>query len=134
VWERLEVPVDIAFLFVNSTMKRPVAFYPGPMGTTESALPLPAWDEIVAHDPVLATLESDVEAVLVRRTRGARDYMIVPVDECYRLAGSMRMTWQGISGGDVMRQTVDAFFRRLARRASGKTSAGLQQEVTWQTT
>jgi hypothetical protein len=60
--------------------------------------------------------------------------MIVPVDECYRLAGSMRMTWQGISGGDVMRQTVDAFFRRLARRASGKTSAGLQQEVTWQTT
>jgi hypothetical protein len=87
------------------------------MGTTESALPLPAWEDVVAASPVLTTLEPDVEAVLVRRTRGARDYWICPVDECYRLAGAMRMTWEGISGGDRMRDTVDAFFRRLSTRA-----------------
>jgi Family of unknown function (DUF5947) len=138
VWERLEVPVDIAFIFVSSATNGPVAFYPGPMGTTESALPLPAWSEIVGIDPVLASLEPDVEAVLVRRTRGAREYMIVPVDECYRLAGSMRVTWQGISGGDEMRETVDAFFRRLARRderprAPAPPAADTQLEATCQT-
>jgi hypothetical protein len=117
LWERLEVPVDIAFVFKSSAANRAVAFYPGPMGTTESALPLPAWEEIVARSSVLSTLEPDVEAVLVRRTRGAREYMIVPVDECYRLAGAMRMTWEGISGGDRMRKTVDAFFRRVTRLA-----------------
>ena len=116
LWEALELPVDVAFMFFSSSAHRPVAFYPGPMGTTESSLPLPAWEEIVARAPELATLEPDVEAVLVRRARGARDYMIVPVDECYRLAGAMRVTWQGISGGDAMRAAVDAFFRRLAHR------------------
>jgi hypothetical protein len=126
LWERLELPVDIAFVFLSSSAERPVAFYPGPMGTTESALPLPAWNEIVGGCSILGTLEPDVEAVLVRRTRGKREYMIAPVDECYRLAGAMRVTWQGISGGDVMRETVDAFFRRLARhdtRAHAPTSA-----------
>lgn len=138
LWERLEVPVDVAFLFVNSTTHRPVAIYPGPMGTTESTLPLPAWDEIVARSEVLATLEPDVEAVLVRRARGAREYWLVPVDECYRLAGGMRATWQGISGGDAMRGIVDAFFRRLARfDETGRhspTAATTNREAIWQTT
>lgn len=116
LWEKLELPVDVAFMFVSSSAKRPVAFYPGPMGTTESALPLPAWEDIAARNPVIATLAPDVEAVLVRRTRGARDYWVVPVDECYRLAGAMRATWEGISGGDRMRAAVDAFFRRLQAR------------------
>jgi len=127
VWERLEVPVDVAFVFVSSTTHRPVAFYPGPMGTTESTLALPAWDEVVARSKVLATLEPDVEAVLVRRARGAREYWLVPVDECYRLAGSMRATWQGISGGDAMRGTVDAFFRRLARYDESNRTAHVEE-------
>jgi hypothetical protein len=76
---------------------------------------------------VLATLEPDVEAVLVRRARGAREYWLVPVDECYRLAGSMRATWQGISGGDAMRGTVDAFFRRLARYDESNRTAHVEE-------
>ena len=116
VWEALALPVDIAFMFRSSSIDRPVAFYPGPMGATASALPLPAWDEIISRSPELATLEPDVEAILVHRTRGARDYWLVPVDECYRLAGAMRATWQGISGGDGVRAAITAFFRRLAAR------------------
>ena len=138
LWERLELPVDVIFMFFSSTANRPVAFYPGPMGTTESSLPLPAWQEIAARSPVLETLEPDVEAVLVRRTRGARDYWIVPVDECYRLAGAMRVTWQGISGGDAMRDTVDAFFRRLNRRDENRGTQSINKsapaEATWSTT
>lgn len=142
LWEQLELPVDVAFMFFSSSANRPVAFYPGPMGTTESSLPLPAWEEIIARAPVLSTLEPDLEAVLVRRTRGAREYMIVPVDECYRLAGAMRVTWQGISGGDAMRAAVDAFFRRLARRDESRGAGALphsrnetsdSQEEPWPT-
>jgi hypothetical protein len=127
IWDRLEIPVDVAFVFLSSTANRPVAFYPGPMGTTESILQLPAWEEVVARNEILATLAPDLEALLVRRSRGARDYMIVPVDECYRLAGAMRVTWEGISGGDRMRRTVDAFFRELARR--GRRGQNHQQEI-----
>lgn len=118
LWERLELPVDVAFMFLSSRTRQPVAFYPGPMGTTESSLSLPAWSEVVARSPVLSTLAPDVEAILVRRARGAREYWLVPVDECYRLAGAMRATWEGISGGDAMRAAVDAFFLRLSARAS----------------
>jgi len=138
-WTRLELPVDIAFMFMSSSAGRPVAFYPGPMGTTESVLPLPAWDEIVSKSPILATLEPDVEAILVHRTHGARDYWLVPVDECYRLAGAMRATWEGISGGDAVRSAIRAFFRRLEARdaasrrhqsGTGAVAAGVSLEQT----
>ena len=36
VWEELQLPVGMAFLFLNSALDRVVAFYPGPAGATES--------------------------------------------------------------------------------------------------
>lgn len=139
LWERLELPVDIVFLFMSSAANRVVAFYPGPMGTTESALPLPAWSDVVAASPILETLEPDVEALLVRRARGARDCLIVPIDECYRLAGAMRVTWQGISGGDQMRRAIDTCFRRLTALARVgdpqiATARDTHLEASWKTT
>ena len=47
-WERMQIPVRLAFLFENSDVQRTVAFYPGPAGATESLLPLDAWRELVA--------------------------------------------------------------------------------------
>ena len=52
--------------------QRVVAFYPSPMGPTESLLELDAWEALEAANPVLAELEPDVEALLVNRARGAR--------------------------------------------------------------
>jgi hypothetical protein len=60
----------MVFFFRNSRLDRTVAVYPGPAGATESELPLQAWDEVVAANPALATMEPDVEAVLVRSVRG----------------------------------------------------------------
>ena len=65
-WDALQIPVSVAFFFVNSELDRVAAFYPGPAGATESLLPLETWDELVAANPELATLEPDVEAFLVR--------------------------------------------------------------------
>ena len=39
-WEELRIPVDMAFFFHSSAAERVVAFYPGPMGATESLLEL----------------------------------------------------------------------------------------------
>jgi len=113
-WDELQIPVGLAFLFHNSLQERMVAFYPGPAGATESELDLPAWERIVAAHPVLATLQPDVEALLVRR--GAAGYL-VPIDACYELVGRLRSVWRGFDGGREAHDAVDAFFDRLRERA-----------------
>src|SRR5919198_109460 len=65
VWERLRIPVDMAFFFHNSREGRVMAFYPSPMGPTESQLELHAWRDLEEANPVLRTMEPDVEALLV---------------------------------------------------------------------
>ena len=52
-WDELQIPVRIAFFFFNSALGRVVAFYPSPAGATESLLPLDAWQELVAANPLL---------------------------------------------------------------------------------
>lgn len=115
-WLSLRLPIDLAFFVYNLNAKRIVAYYPSPAGPTESQLSLDTWSEIERSNPVLETMEQGVEALLVDRTRGNRRYFIVPIDQCYRLVGSIRMNWRGFSGGDVVWEKVDEFFRSLEDR------------------
>jgi hypothetical protein len=115
-WAALGIPVGLAFFFESSAAGRVVAFYPGPAGVTESLLELEAWREIAAANPALRELEPDVEALLVNRARDAREYWLVPIDVCYALAGLIRTSWRGLSGGDVWSR-IDGFFDELRRRA-----------------
>jgi hypothetical protein len=39
---------------------------------------------LTASKPALSALQPDVEALLVNRARGARQYFVVPIDACYR--------------------------------------------------
>ena len=66
-WEALAIPVALAFFFRSSALDRPVAFYPGPAGATESLLPLDAWQAVLDRNPDFAATAPDVEAVIVRR-------------------------------------------------------------------
>lgn len=116
-WERLRIPVEMAFFFRSSRDERVLAFYPSPMGATESLLELDAWRELEDANPVLAELEPDVEALLVDRARGARRQWLVPVDECYALVGLIRTRWKGLSGGKEVWQEIDRFFEELDRQA-----------------
>ncbi len=52
-WEELRIPVDMAFLFHSSAEGKVVAYYPGPMGPTESQLEfeLVAGARAVQSDP-----------------------------------------------------------------------------------
>jgi len=118
-WERLRIPVGIAFLFYSSPAARMVAYYPSPMGPTESLLEQIAWEELVAENPTLGTLVPDVEALLDNRARGARDYYLVPMDECYRLVGIVRTSWRGLTGGHEVWQDIRQFFAELRARSKG---------------
>ncbi len=117
VWEELRIPVEMAFFFRNSREGRVMAYYPSPMGPTESLLGLESWDGLERANPVLAEMEPDVEALLVNRARGARGHWLVPIDDCYALIGLIRTHWRGLSGGSEVWEEVDRFFERLDKRS-----------------
>jgi Family of unknown function (DUF5947) len=116
LWDRLRIPVDMAFFFYSSTAERTLAYYPSPMGPTESLLELDAWEAVRETNPVLADMEPDVEALLVNRARGAREHWLVPLDECYALVAVIRTTWKGLTGGREVWDAVDRFFDGLEGR------------------
>ena len=128
-WQAFGIPVDMAFFFRNSSLERMAAFYPSPVGATESALSLDAWGDLEARNPVLETLEPDVEALLVNRAKGAREHWLVPVDACYRLVGLIRTRWKGLAGGDEVWIELDEFFGELRRRGEATTRDG--KEAKW---
>ena len=118
-WDGLQIPVSVAFFFVNSTLGRVAAFYPSPAGATESLLPLDTWADVVESNPGLSTLVPDVEALLVRSERGGSgpECFLVPIDVCYELVGRLRTTWRGFDGGKEALDDLAAFFGRVRDRA-----------------
>ena len=116
-WASLRIPVDMAFFFYSTPVERVAAFYPSPMGPTESLLELSTWEELEERNPVLKGMERDAEALLVNRVRGAREHFLVPIDECYSLVGLIRIHWKGLSGGQEVWEGIDQFFEILRRRS-----------------
>ncbi|QUH03414.1 hypothetical protein HUO13_23615 [Saccharopolyspora erythraea] len=113
-WAALGIPVDLAFFVRSGESDRVTGYYPSPMGTMRSELELGTWQEVVEDNPVLGGLEPDVEALLANRVRGAREYWLLPLDECYRLVAVLRTRWQGFNGGDEVWEHVRRFFAELS--------------------
>ncbi|WP_371679892.1 DUF5947 family protein [Streptomyces sp. NBC_01276] len=116
-WERLQIPVGVAFFFRNAALDRLVALYPSPAGATESELDPQTWQSVLGSGRLAALLEPDVEALLLRRSEGRTSCHLVPIDICYELVGRMRLLWQGFDGGAEARAALDAFFAEVERRA-----------------
>lgn len=129
-WDSLRIPVDMAFFFYSTPAERVVAFYPSPMGPTESLLKLSAWEELERRNPVLGAMDRDVEALLVNRVRGAREHFLVSIDECYSLVGLIRTRWRGLSGGREVWEEIERFFEQLRERSksAGREGQGLSGE------
>lgn len=115
LWAAVGVPVDLAF-FVRHADGQVSVGYPNPLGTMRSTVDPEVWERIAATDPALADLEDDVQALLVNRSRGAREYWLVPLDECYRLVAVVRTHWTGMTGGSEVWDQVENFFAELAAR------------------
>jgi hypothetical protein len=122
-WDSLMVPIDMAFFFYSTPLGKLVALYPSPAGPTESLLSLESWQEVAGANPVLKTMEADVEALLVNRVRGAREYYLAPIDECYKLVGLIRANWRGLSGGAEAWQAINDFFTELKTHARSEPPA-----------
>jgi hypothetical protein len=116
-WEALQIPVGMAFFLKMSDQPGVSAFYPSPAGPTECLLDLDAWDRLVVEQPMLAAVEPDVEAVLIRRTDDGFECFLVPIDVCYQLVGTVRLHWRGFDGGTEARQHIDDFFAKARARA-----------------
>jgi hypothetical protein len=112
-WERLALPINLAFFFHSTPENRTKAMYPSPAGATESLLTLEAWDSLVVNNIALAQMESDVEALLVNRVGTKREYYLAPIDVCFELVGLIRVHWRGLAGGEIVWAEIDKFFSRL---------------------
>ncbi len=116
-WNELTLPIELVF-FVRDSAERIAAFYPGPAGIVESLISVGRCGERFAAHPVLSGMEPEVEALLVNRTGANHAYFLMPIDECFRLAGLIRRNWQGLSGGVAVWSAVAGFFDELQQRAA----------------
>jgi hypothetical protein len=117
LWSAFQLPVGLAFFMRSTGTNSVVALYPSPAGATECELHLESWDKLVELNPILLDLEADAEALVVNRMVGAHQHAIVPIDECYRLVGLIKSTWQGISGGNAIEDAVPKFFDYVRDKA-----------------
>jgi hypothetical protein len=129
LWESLRIPVDMAFFFHNTGAGRVMAYYPSPMGPTESELELDAWADLEALNEVLRTLEPDVEALLVNRARGARRQWLVPIEDCYALVAVIRTRWRGFSGGREVWEELDRFYGELDRKSKAAPAGAVERRT-----
>jgi len=129
-WADLRIPVEMAFFLRLGREDRMVALYPSPAGPTESLLELDSWEDIERRNPVLETLEPDVEALLVNRARGARQHYLVPIDDPFRLVALIRTSWRGLSGGKEVWEQIEGFFAELSGKAKASNS---NEEAAWRT-
>ncbi|GAA2392193.1 hypothetical protein GCM10010420_15760 [Streptomyces glaucosporus] len=127
LWASLGVPVGLAFLVRSGRSGEVTACCPGPLGLLRSPVDPDRRREAEEAVPALAALADDVEALLVDRSRDAREHWIVPLDDCHRLAAVVRTHWKGPGGGSGVRRRIEDFFRTPAggAPADGPPPGGL---------
>jgi len=120
LWAEFQIPISLAFFLRSSASGKVVGLYPSPAGATESELDLDAWDRLVAANPVLEDLDPDAEALIVNRMATPHVHAIAPLDDCYRLVGIVKATWEGITGGAEMETAVQRYFDDLRATATAR--------------
>jgi Family of unknown function (DUF5947) len=119
LWAKLEIPIGLAFLMHSGADGRAAALYPSPAGATESEIAPVVWEELKSSNPQLRSLLPDAEAVVVNRLHQPHQIAIAPIDQCYRLVGMIKVSWEGISGGEGPRDAAERFFEELRSRGQG---------------
>ncbi|MDA3625215.1 DUF5947 family protein [Saccharopolyspora oryzae] len=117
-WASFGIPVGLAFFVHRDADDRVTAFYPNPVGTMRSDVDADSWRRLVAANPRLSAMDSDVEALLIDRLHDVTSAWLLPLDECYRLVALLRTHWRGFSGGSEVWRQVDEYFARLREGGS----------------
>ena len=117
VWASFQIPIGLAFFMESSMAGCVVALYPSPGGATESELHFSSWSRMIELNPILAELEADIEGLIINRLSDPPAYSIAPIDRCYALTGTIKVNWEGISGGPKVKEAVSSFFDELHAEA-----------------
>jgi hypothetical protein len=117
LWAAFQLPIGLAFFMRSTGTNTVVALFFNDTAATESELHLESWTKLVELNPILLDLEADAEALVVNRITEPAQHAIVPIDECYRLVGLIKSTWQGISGGNAIEDAVPKFFDYVRNKA-----------------
>jgi hypothetical protein len=117
IWAGFQIPIGLAFFMESTVAGCVVALYPSPAGATESELHFSTWSRLVELNPVLAGLEPDVEGLIINRLADPPAYVIAPIDRCYELTGTIKASWDGISGGTGVDEAIAGFFEALRSQA-----------------
>ena len=117
LWASFQIPIGLAFFMESTVTGCIVAMYPSPGGATESELHFESWRRMRERNPVLETLEPDIEGLIANRLSDPPIYVIAPIDRCYGLTGTIKTAWEGISGGPGVQPAVDRFFDELRAEA-----------------
>lgn len=116
-WDALALPINLVFFFYSTPESKAVAMYPSPAGTMQSLLPVDNWEALVADNPSMAKIQSDVEALLINRLGSSREHYLAPIDVCLELSGLIRLHWRGLSGGENVWRKIDGFFSQLRQQS-----------------
>jgi hypothetical protein len=117
LWASFQIPIGLAFFMQSTVTDCVVAMYPSPAGATESELHFESWGRMLELNPVLARMEPDIEGLIVNRLADPPNYVIAPIDRCYALTGTVKASWEGISGGSGVERAVATFFDQLRGEA-----------------
>jgi len=79
---------------------------------------------------VLEQMQPDTEALLINRARGASEHWLLPVTDCYALAGVIRTRWRGLTGGREVWSEIERFFGGLAARGTMVRRDGSTHTIT----
>lgn len=111
----LGVPVGLVF-FVPRADGTVTAEGPSPAGAMRWEVDAAVWRQLTTRLPELASMEPDVEALLVNTVQGLDHHWIVPVDDCFRMLAVVRREWRGLSGGGRVWPAVEEFFAELTEQ------------------
>ncbi len=67
----------------------------------------------------------------MNRSRGARQYFLVPIEDCYSLVGLIRTRWRGLTGGREVWEEIESFFEGAGGPVEGAHRPNAE-EAAWQ--
>ena len=73
LWASFQIPIGLAFFMESTVTGCIVAMYPSPAGATESELHFESWNRMRELNPVLGTLEPDIEGLIANRLCGSAE-------------------------------------------------------------
>ena len=119
LWARLGIPIGLAFFTINGATRRDRRVLPQPRRLDRVRARPRCLGRAEGREPGAG--EPRARRRGVRRQpagRPADPTSIVPIDECYRMVGTVKAAWEGISGGQRGRRGD----RGLLQRASGSAA------------